>query len=270
MLAKQHSPRPNKSQRQQSAKPRLILYQRTWQHWRIPKVRSNSSCERTCESPPFTAAHFFCSATEETKTATNRWRHRWSKCIIFTKRGSAQLKRKCFHHFELYKILLVFRSCLLLEFVHHLWPFPLKVYLQAHNNRPLHPHQALPFQNSEESISFSTVAIGNQTTYPHHRTFRYGWLSNTNTGVKEQKGGGKRANSPLEQKANSDKHRSLTGDSLHGRESHWESSGGCDVRLPHSLRWCLELPASNTRLIKIRFQRKCSEHGSSVAQKWAK
>lgn len=42
---------------------------------------------------------------------------------------------------------------------------------------------------------------------------------------------------------------------------------GCDVLPPHSLCWCLYLPASEARLIKTRFQRKRSEHDEFATQK---
>lgn len=43
------------------------------------------------------------------------------------------------------------------------------------------------------------------------------------------KGGVEQANSPIGQKANTDYHTSVTSDTLHGRKSHRESSGDCDV-----------------------------------------
>lgn len=54
--------------------------------------------------------------------------------------------------FELWKTLLGFRSCLLLEFVHHLPLFPLKVYLRAHKNLRLRLHRALLCLNSKEFL----------------------------------------------------------------------------------------------------------------------
>lgn len=92
--------------------------------------------------------------------------------------------------FELWKILLGFRSCLLLEFVHHLPLFPLKVCLRAHKNLRLRLHRAFLYLNSEEFVRISSVAVGNQTQ-----------------GVEAKrcpKGGVKQASSLIGQKANTD------------------------------------------------------------------
>lgn len=98
-------------------------------------------------SPPLTAAGAGSSACHHRKdSASNRWRHRWCKCIIFTKRGSAHLRggkkqkqqenQMFFIILSFTRFLLVFRSFLLLAFERHLLPFPLEVCLPSDASAP--------------------------------------------------------------------------------------------------------------------------------------